>query len=312
MSERVRHRTLVFDNLRWEGFEFRPGDIVISTPPKCGTTWTQMLCALLIFDGPEFPGTLDDLSPWLDMNTRSKDEVHALLAAQTHRRFIKTHTPLDGLPMDPRVTYLIVGRDPRDVSVSFEHHMANMDFDKFLATRALAVGNDDLADFAPPAPPIDDPTERMRAFIEREGDLVCLAGVTDHLRQGWEQRQAPNVALFHFADYRRDLVAEIQRLAEVLGSPVSEARAAALAAEAGLERMRERAPQLAPDMGRSHWRDERAFFRSGGSGEWRARATPEVLDRYEARIAELTEDAGFVAWLHGGRGEAGAAFAAPA
>ena len=29
---------------------FRPGDIVISTPPKCGTTWTQMLCALLIFD----------------------------------------------------------------------------------------------------------------------------------------------------------------------------------------------------------------------------------------------------------------------
>src|SRR5262249_38699700 len=39
---------------RWEGFEFRPGDIVISTPKKCGTTWTQMLCALLIFDGPVF------------------------------------------------------------------------------------------------------------------------------------------------------------------------------------------------------------------------------------------------------------------
>jgi hypothetical protein len=52
---------------------------VISTPPKSGTTCTQMLCALLIFDGPTFPAPLA--------------EVTAALAAQTHRRFIKTHTP---------------------------------------------------------------------------------------------------------------------------------------------------------------------------------------------------------------------------
>ena len=25
------------------------GDIIVSTSPKCGTTWAQMLCALLIF-----------------------------------------------------------------------------------------------------------------------------------------------------------------------------------------------------------------------------------------------------------------------
>lgn len=310
MSERVRYRNLIFDNERWAGFEFRPGDIVISTPPKCGTTWTQMLCAMLIFDGPEFPGTLDDLSPWLDMNTRSKDEVHALLASQTHRRFIKTHTPIDGLPMDPNVTYVFVGRDPRDVSVSFEHHLANMDFDSFLAARAAAVGNDDLAELDPPPVLSDDPTERLRFFIETEGDLVCLAGVTAHLHQAWAQRHAPNVALFHFADYRRDLVSEIRRLADVLGNPVTEARAAELAAEAGIDRMRDRATELAPDIGRSHWRDPRAFFRSGGSGEWRARATPALLDRYEARIAELADDAAFAAWLHDGRLGAGPAFSA--
>src|SRR6516162_8366899 len=58
------------DSTRWSRFEFRPGDIVISTPPKCGTSWTQMLCGLLLFDGPDFPGSIDDLSPWLDLNFR--------------------------------------------------------------------------------------------------------------------------------------------------------------------------------------------------------------------------------------------------
>src|SRR3954470_25070176 len=56
----------VADSRRWAGFEHRAGDIVISTPSKCGTTWTQMLVALLVFDGPEFPDQLGVVSPWLE------------------------------------------------------------------------------------------------------------------------------------------------------------------------------------------------------------------------------------------------------
>src|SRR3954447_12027368 len=103
----TRYRSIIADSGRWDGFAFRPGDIVISTPPKCGTTWTQMLCALLVFDGPVFPAPLDELSPWLDMTISPLAEVMATLDAQTHRRFIKTHTPLDGLPMHAEVTYLV-------------------------------------------------------------------------------------------------------------------------------------------------------------------------------------------------------------
>src|SRR5689334_14462441 len=152
-SPRTRYRSIVADSARWDGFAFRPGDIVISTPPKCGTTWTQMLCGLLIFDGPTFPAPLGDISPWLDKSTRPLAAVTAALAAQTHRRFIKTHTPLDGLPRHADVTYLVVGRDPRDVAISFEHHAANMDYERFLALRAAAVGNADLAELPPRHPP---------------------------------------------------------------------------------------------------------------------------------------------------------------
>src|SRR5207249_1477157 len=44
-----RYRNIVIDNTRWDGFAFREGDIIISTPAKCGTTWTQTICALSIF-----------------------------------------------------------------------------------------------------------------------------------------------------------------------------------------------------------------------------------------------------------------------
>src|SRR3954454_6317645 len=56
-----RYRATVYDSNRWDGFELRPGDIIISTPPKCGTTWTQMICALLILQEPELPLPLDTL-----------------------------------------------------------------------------------------------------------------------------------------------------------------------------------------------------------------------------------------------------------
>ena len=140
----LRYEGRVYDSSRWDGFELRPGDIIISTPPKCGTTWTQMICALLVLQEPELPLPLDTLSPWIDMVTRARKEVFADLAAQTHRRFIKTHTPLDGIPNDPTVTYICVGRDPRDVALSMDHHIDNMNFGAFLIAREQAAAIDGI------------------------------------------------------------------------------------------------------------------------------------------------------------------------
>ena len=298
----VRYRSIVADSARWDGFAFRPGDVVISTPPKCGTTWTQMLCALLIFDGPELPAPLDEVSPWLDMCNRPLAEVQAVLAAQTHRRFIKTHTPLDGVPLRDDVTYLVVGRDPRDVAISFEHHAANMDFEHFLELRAAAVGNDDLADLPERRPPSDDPAERFRTFVadESHGGPPTLASVLHHLDTGWQRRHDGNVRFLHYADLKADLAGELLRLARILGIPCSPERARELAPEASLARMRERGADVAPSASHANWKDVRAFFRTGGLGEWRARLSAADLAAYEARVAELVSP-DLAAWAHGGR-----------
>ena len=112
-----RYQHVDWDSDRWRGLAPRAGDIYICTCYKSGTTWTQMIAALLVFQTPDLPAPLNELSPWVDLVTDSKEAAHARLAAQTHRRILKTHTPLDGLTWHADAKYLFVARDPRDVFI---------------------------------------------------------------------------------------------------------------------------------------------------------------------------------------------------
>jgi len=295
------YRNLVFDSSRWSSFAFRDDDIVINTPPKCGTTWTQMLCAMLVFDATEFDRPLAHISPWLDMQTRSLETVTADLDAQTHRRFIKTHTPLDGLPVDDRVTYLCVGRDPRDVAISWAHHWDNLDMDAFIALRATAVGLDDLADLGPPPPaPPADPVERFWQYVDGDGDATpTLANCLEHLQTFWDRRDQPNVALFHYSDLSTDLPGQLRRLAGVLSITVSEDRVEELAAAATFDRMKGRATDLAPNSDQGFWRSTEDFFHRGSSGQWRGLLDDKDMNRYWERVGQLVPS-DLATWAHDG------------
>ena len=65
-----------------------------------------MIVGMLLLDRTDLGAPISSISPWLDMLIRTDDEVFGLLEGQRHRRFIKTHTPLDGLPRLPSVTYI--------------------------------------------------------------------------------------------------------------------------------------------------------------------------------------------------------------
>ena len=91
---RRTYRGEITDPGRWATWTPREGDILVCTPPKCGTTWTQTILAMLVHGGPELPQKLPDLSPWVDadLGVPAKD-VAAELARQRGRRVVKTHTP---------------------------------------------------------------------------------------------------------------------------------------------------------------------------------------------------------------------------
>ncbi len=303
---RVVYRSWMSDNLRWDALELREGDIVISAPPKCGTTWTQRLVSLLIFDGPNLPGPMQMMSPWLDLTAQPIEKVAAALDAQGHRRFIKTHTPLDGLVLDDRVTYIGVGRDPRDAAVSML-----MDQDRMRALHEAAGPPGER--FAPPGLDFDgqfSPLDVLRRWMDgpvmpTEG-IASLATILHHFGTVWDRRHLPNVAMFHYADYRVDLVGEIVRLAQVLGFDLGRGHAEELARHATLDAMRARASELAPRAtGGIRPRDERLrnepFFRAGGCGEWWEIFTEAEHGRYPDRAAELGGP-DLLAWAHEGRG----------
>src|ERR1700744_5047485 len=85
----ARYRMGRQDNSRWDGFVFHPGDIVISTRSRSGTTWMQMICALLIFQTPDLPAPLAELSPWMEWLSLGRDGLLAGRAGQGTRRFVK-------------------------------------------------------------------------------------------------------------------------------------------------------------------------------------------------------------------------------
>ena len=301
-SDRVVYRSWMSDNLRWDALRLREGDIVISAPPKCGTTWTQRLVSLVVFDGPDLPGPLPMISPWLDLTVRPVEEVVAALDAQRHRRFIKTHTPLDGLVLDDRVTYIGVGRDPRDAAVSMlmdQHRMRALH--QVTGPRGERFAPPGL-DFAGEFTPLDVLRKWVDGPIVPTEGIASLATILHHYGSVWSRRHLPNVAAFHYADYRRDLVGEIERLAEVLGVGVGRCRAEELAAHATLDAMRAHAGELAPEAGGGVriWQKDEPFFRAGGRGEWREIFTEAEHRRYPDRAARLAPP-DLLAWAHEGR-----------
>jgi hypothetical protein len=300
----TRYRTKLADSTRWEGFEFRDGDIVISTPPKCGTTWMQMICALLIFQTADLPRPLTELSPWVDIQTDTVENVFARLAAQNHRRFIKSHTPLDGLPHDPRVTYVTVGRDPRDVAVSDVHHGENMDLDRLREVLVEVAAADVAAELGTvDAGPVDL-RDQFWEWVEADNPVTesggCLKKTLYHLSTFWDRRDESNIALFHYADLQADLSGEMRRLAGLLGIETVEARWEELVAAATFEAMSSRAEELAPEVRiPGFWKDTRRFFNNGTTGQWLDLMDPGEQARYDSWVTKWARP-DLASWAHVG------------
>ncbi len=272
-----------FDSTIWNGFGFRDDDIIISTYAKAGTTWVQQIVSQLIFNGAE-DLAVAEMSPWLDLRVPPKEVKLPAVEAQTHRRFLKTHLPVDALVFSPKAKYLYIGRDGRDVVWSLYNHHTGANA---LWYEAL---NDTPGRVGPPiGPPPDSILQYFDDWLERDGHPFWP--FWENLRSWWEIRHLPNVMLLHFGRLKADMPGQIRRIAAFLDIAIDEATWPAILEHCSFDYMKANATASVP-LGGAFWEGgARTFIHKGVNGRWRDLLRPEQSAAYEARaLAELGED----------------------
>ncbi len=281
-----------FDSTIWNEFQFRDDDIVIATYAKAGTTWLQQIVSQLLFNGEEGL-EVAEMSPWMDLRVPPKQVKLPAVEAQPHRRFVKTHLPVDALVFSPKARYLYIARDGRDVVWSmYNHHVTANDM-------WYAALNDTPGRVGPP---IERPPEATRQYfldwLEKDGHPFWP--FWESIRSWWAIRDLPNVKMIHFANLKADMPGEIRSIAEFLNIPIDESNWDAIVEHCGFDYMKANATKSVP-LGGAFWEGgAQTFVHKGNNGRWRDILTAEDSARYEAKVvAELGEDC--ARWLATGQ-----------
>lgn len=279
-----------FDSTVWNDFQFRDDDVVVATFGKAGTTWMQQIVGQLIFAGKD-DVPVSEISPWLDLRFPPKQVKLEALEAQTHRRFIKTHLPVDALVFSPRAKYIYVARDGRDVLWSLYNHHAKANEKWYEAMNGPGLVGEAV-------PRVDmDVVPYFRRWLERDG--YPFWSFWENVRSWWAIRDLPNVLLVHYANLKRDLPAEMQRVSDFLQVEVDASEWPRLVEHCTFDYMKRNAAKAAPLGGAIFEGGAESFIFKGTNGRWRDALTPEDVAAYEARaLKELGPDC--ARWLETG------------
>ncbi len=267
-----------FDSTTWNDFPFRDDDIIIATYAKSGTTWLQQIVAQLIFEGAT-EQNVADMSPWVDLVLPPPAVKLPEIEAQLHRRFLKTHLPVDALVFSPKAKYLFIARDGRDVVWSFYNHHLNMT--EMMIDGLNEASRPDVEEFKEVSLEVD---EYFRHWLERDGHPLWK--FWHSISSWWEIRHLPNVKILHFAALKNDMPGQIREIAEFLEIEIDENNWDAILEHCSFDYMRKNAEKSVP-LGGAPWKGgARTFIHKGTNGRWRDVLTAEDNRKYEEHSLE--------------------------
>ena len=239
-----------------------PGDLFVSTYPKCGTTWMQYIVLLIRRRGRGLAAgeTIDDVFPHLEEVGRET------VTAMPPPRLIKTHLPFGRAPWSAAAKYVYVARNPFDCAVSFYHHTRGF-------PRHYDFTDGTFDDF-------------FECFIAGEVDF---GDYFDHLLSWHPHTHEPNMLWVTYERMLENPRGTVVRVGEFIGGPAAAAVRGsrvldAIVAESSFARMSET---------QSRWSSARpadmpAFVRKGVAGDWRTHFSPRQAARLAAKFVERT------------------------
>lgn len=238
-----------------------PGDVFISTYPKCGTTWMQNIVWLILQRGEALAAAdrMTEVIPHLEEVGRARVEQ------LPEPRVVKTHLPFEMSPHHPEALYLYVARNPFDCAVSFYHHTKG-----FVQHYDFAEGNFD---------------DYFECFIRGEVDF---GDYFENVLSWFRHRRDSNLLFVTYEEMKADLERAVTRVAGFLGPE----HAATVADPSVLRRILEFAGFESMSRDQARWASTRPdgmspFVRRGVVGDWMNHFSPlqvrRMLERIEAQ-----------------------------
>ena len=282
---------------RWEYLDSRttyePGDIIIVSYPKCGTTWSEQAVLLLLNGGdggklnPQFKNSYTNLNKdkpgkiWIEtmieqdpeVQKRMMDEGRPLtweeFAGAPRPRVIKTHAPaqlllgcgmkaLDNLP--DYVKVVVVSRNPFDACVSSYYHAFNpfklgWPFDAWASTWLAGK--------------------------------VAHGSYFDWIK-GWKEQADRHPGRIHWIEYetmKLDQHNALRRLGEYLGVNCDDELIDKVAQYSSFDHMKKQTEEAGGDIV--------GHLRKGTIGDWKNHFSKEMYDIFAERFQKELGDTGF-------------------
>ncbi|XP_004867058.1 sulfotransferase family cytosolic 2B member 1 isoform X4 [Heterocephalus glaber] len=234
-------------------------DIFIVTYPKSGTSWMIEILSLILKDGD--PSWIHSVPIW-ERSPWCETVVGAFtLPDQPRPRLLSSHLPVHIFPkaaFDTKAKVIYVGRNPRDILVSFYHYSK-------IARQLKDPGT---------------PDQFLQDFLKGE---VQFGSWFDHIK-GWIRMQGKENFLFlTYEELQQDLHGSVQRICEFLGRPLAEEALGSVVAHSTFGAMKANTMSnytLLPPTLLDHRLG--AFLRKGISGDWKNHFTvaqSEAFDR---------------------------------
>eukprot|EP01083_Nonionella_stella_P156007 504677_1 len=301
------------DTTIWNDVTPDDGDIFITSPAKCGTTWTHEIVAQLLYNG-RYQQVLNiesvwEISVWAALSIFPKEDKITFLQNQLEnpdipRRVIKGHEPVESMPFNPNAKYIFVGRDYRDIIWSIHNHYSlftdyahsecdrdkDYPFTKLLRSFDFKSSNEyDLWNVSLTTATPDDGNPDGAPLWSQ----LWTAG------SWWNVRNEPNIKVLHYTDLQNDLAGNIRDIARFLEIEIDEHNFENIVNNCSFSAMKNKQNPLGVHM-LPYFTDTKRFFNRGGQNLWTDVLTDQDTENYR-HVARryLCEDG--IHWMETGK-----------
>uniref|UniRef100_A0A453GJU5 Sulfotransferase n=2 Tax=Aegilops tauschii subsp. strangulata TaxID=200361 RepID=A0A453GJU5_AEGTS len=265
------------------GFTPRRGDVILASPPKCGTTWLKALAFATMARGAHPPAAPDhpllrhtphDCVPFMEVIVSGG--WGSKLDALPSPRLLSTHMPYSTLPAsitkNPDCKIVYICRDPKDMVVSMWH---------FLRHPRPNLSFNDMFEL----------TCEGRSLCGPFWDHILgywNAGKTMSGDEGQPEMTSAAVLFLRYEEMIKDPANNVRKLARFVGQPFSAAEEETKVVDdivdlCSFEKLSSlKVNKAGPVVFTKYPRE--SFFRRGGVGDWMNHMTPEMAHRFDALL----------------------------